>query len=138
MSELTHFGVPGMKWGHRKAVATATGSGSPSASKKLVRSNAKNQKQLARYANGVNRGNAMIAKYGSVNKAYLAIGVRRVGVAMVSVGADGIAKNMILNGKNKGVAVGISAVGNTANMGMFIKDIIDARDIHRASVARGN
>lgn len=139
MSELTHFGVPGMKWGHRKAQAVAVSNGRPGKPEQVSRES----RAIAKRAESVKRGDALIAKYGSVNKAYLAVGVRRVAVAMANVGANNVAANMTRskiekNGELSKMGIGINIVANSANMGMFVKDVIDARNIHRASVARGN
>ena len=139
MSELTHFGVPGMKWGHRKAVVGSTSGNAPRQPLKVRRED----RRIAARVNSVKRGDALIAKYGSVNKAYLAVGARRVAVTVANVGANKVAGNMALSKmKKKGevskMALGLNIVANSANMGMFVKDVIDARNIHRASVARGN
>lgn len=139
MSELTHFGVPGMRWGHRKAQAVAVSKGRPGKPAQVSRES----RAIAKRAESVERGDALIAKYGSVNKAYLAVGVRRVSVTMANVGANNVAANMTRskmekNGELSKMAIGINIVANSANMQMFIKDVIDARNIHLASVARGN
>ena len=139
MSELTHFGVPGMKWGHRKAVVGSTSGNAPGQSLK-----AKVQdRRAANIAVSVKRGDALIAKYGSVNKAYLAVGARRIAVAVANVGVNNVAGNMARSkmekkGELSKMALGLNVVANSANMGMFIVDLIDARDIHLASKSRGN
>ena len=139
MSELTHFGVPGMKWGHRKAVVGSTSDNAPRQSLKARRED----RRIANRVASVKRGDALIAKYGSVNKAYLAVGVRRVAVTMANIGANKVAGNMAMSkmqkkGEISKMALGLNIVANGTNAGMFIVDLDDARGIHLASKSRGN
>ena len=139
MSELTHFGVPGMKWGHRKAVVGSTSDNAPRQSLKARRED----RRIANRVASVKRGDALIAKYGRVNKAYLAVGVRRVAVTMANIGANKVAGNMAMSkmqkkGEISKMALGLNIVANGTNAGMFIVDLDDARGIHLASKSRGN
>lgn len=128
-NELSHYGVPGMRRGVRKAEPVGVGR-RPGAGPLPMRVD----KRAIRRASGVAKGNNMIEKYGSRNKAYAVIAGRRIGVAMLS---SSMANVGIAHMKdNPALGVGLAAAGSVLNVGMFVKDVTDAARVHAASKAQ--
>lgn len=112
---LEHYGVPGMKWGRRKAGSGSTGA----------------ERRAARRAASVSRGQAKLAKSGgNAGKAGLKVFGKAVAIEIVSnVGSTAVGK---ITGSAQ-ARDGARIVGALVSTAGYVKATRDLIDINRAA-----